>query len=333
MKIAFFSTKEYDLSTFKPETIAPHELTFVNHRLDEGTALLAADHDAVCIFVNDDASGPTLRALYSHGVRAIALRCSGYNNVDLKVAAELRMSVVRVPAYSPEAIAEFAVGTILTVVRKYHKAYNRVREGNFLLNGLVGFNLSDKTVGILGTGNIGMRTGKILSHGFGCNVLAYDPYPSSTAAADAGITYVTLDELLSRSDIISLHCPLLPSTKYVLNETTLAQTKRGVVLVNTSRGGLIDTKALIHALKIGHVGAVGMDVYENEEEYFFKDTSGMIMHDDVLSRLLSFHNVFVTGHQAYLTEEALTSIATTTINNLTELEQGIRCANIVTAPK
>ncbi|KAI5122343.1 hypothetical protein M0805_002510 [Coniferiporia weirii] len=328
MKIAFFSTKEYDLTTFTHDRIAPHEITFIHHRLDEGTAILAAGHEVACIFVNDAGDAPTLQALHSVGVRTIALRCAGFNNVDLKKSNELGISVVRVPAYSPEAIAEFTVGTILTVVRKYHKAYNRVREGNFLLSGLVGFNLSGKTVGIIGTGRIGMLTGKILAHGFGCTVLAHDPYPDQASAANAGVTYAGLPELLAHSDIISLHCPLLPSTRYMLNAETLALTRRGVVLVNTSRGALIDTAALIAHLKSGHVGAVALDVYEREEEYFFRDGSGTIMHDDVLSRLLSFHNVFVTGHQAYLTEEALNAIAETTIQNLNDLEQGRDCVNI-----
>ncbi|THH06174.1 hypothetical protein EW145_g4275 [Phellinidium pouzarii] len=331
MKIAFYSMKEYDVTTFTQDRISPHEITFIPHRLDDKTAILAAGHDAVCIFVNDAGDVQTLQALHDVGVRTVALRCAGFNNVDLKKSEELGMSVVRVPAYSPEAIAEFTVGTILTVVRKYHKAYNRVREGNFLLSGLVGFNLFGKTVGIIGTGRIGMLTGKIISRGFGCTVLAHDPYPDPAVAGDAGITYVPLHELLSRSDIISLHCPLLASTRYLLNAETLALTRRGVVLINTSRGALIDTAALIAHLKSGHVGAVALDVYEREEEYFFRDGSGMIMHDDVLSRLLSFHNVFVTGHQAYLTEEALTAIAETTVQNLNDLEQGKDCVNIVKA--
>jgi D-lactate dehydrogenase len=224
----------------------------------------------------------------------IVLRCAGFNNVDLKAAAKFNIHVARVPAYSPEAVAEFAVGMLMTVVRKYHKAYNRVREGNFLLDGLLGFNINGKTVGIIGTGKIGLITGKILAKGFGATVIAFDPYPSKQAE-EYGIAYVdTLEELLSRSDIISLHCPLMDSTKYIINDNSLAQTKPGVILINTSRGGLIDTYALIRALKSGHVAAVGLDVYERESNYFFADSSAKVITDDSFARLLSFYNVFMT---------------------------------------
>ncbi|TDL22909.1 D-lactate dehydrogenase [Rickenella mellea] len=329
MKVAFYNTKEYDSAAFGNGD--PLEITYLQHTLDAGTAKLAAGHDAVCIFVNDRADAETLKVLHEQGIKTIALRCAGFNNVDLNAAKELGITVVRVPAYSPEAVAEFAVGTILTVVRKYHKAYNRVREGNFLLNGLVGFNLQGKTIGIIGTGKIGMRTGKILSRGFEAHVIAYDPYPDSAGAQEAGITYVDLKTLLSTADVISLHCPLLPSTKYILNKETLAQTKPGIVIVNTSRGALIETDALIQNLKSGHVSAVGLDVYEHEEEYFFKDGSGTIMHDDLFSRLLSFHNVFVSGHQAFLTKEALDAIAQTTVSNLDDISKGKDCPNVVRA--
>lgn len=243
----------------------------------------------------------------------VALRCAGFNNVDLEAAHVYGIKVARVPAYSPEAVAEFTVGMIMTVIRKYHKAYNRVREGNFLLDGLLGFNIHGKTIGLVGTGKIGLLTGKILSKGFGANVIAYDPYPSKQAE-EYGITYVdTLDELLRRSDIISLHCPLTESTKYVINDNNLAKTKKGVVLINTSRGGLIDTYALIRyvhtlhryqmlliysitrALKTGHVSAVGLDVYERESNYFFADSSAKVIADDSFARLLSFYNVFMTS--------------------------------------
>jgi len=296
------------------------------------TARLAQGHDAVCIFVNDQADAETLDVLKQVGVKAVALRCAGFNNVELKRAEELDITVVRVPAYSPEAVAEFAVGMIMTVVRKYHKAYNRVREGNFLLSGLVGFNLAGKTVGIIGTGKIGMLTGRILSQGFRCNVIAYDPYPDKVNAAETGITYVSeLNDLFKQADIISLHCPLMDSTRYLLNAETFPLTKKGVVIVNTSRGGLIETNALIQNLKNGHVAAVGLDVYEREHEYFFRDNSGTIMHDDVFSRLLSFYNVFLTGHQAFLTSEALSSIAQTTLENLSHVEQGEACQYAVKA--
>jgi len=333
MKIAFYSTKEYEADAFKSAPSADaHEITYLPHRLDPITARLAQGHDAVCIFVNDQADAETLDVLKQVDVKVVALRCAGFNNVELKRAAEHSIAVVRVPAYSPEAVAEFAVGMIMTVVRKYHKAYNRVREGNFLLSGLVGFNLSGKTVAIIGTGKIGMLTGRILSRGFRCNVLAYDPYPNKVDAEEAGITYVSdLKDLLSQADIISLHCPLMDSTRYLLNAETFPLTKKGVVIVNTSRGGLIDTNALIHFLKNGHIAAVGLDVYEKEHEYFFRDGSGSIMHDDVFSRLLSFYNVFLTGHQAFLTNEALSSIAQTTLENLSQIQQGEACRNAVKA--
>lgn len=245
-------------------------------------------------------------------------------------ARELNIEVVRVPAYSPDSVAEFAVGMILTVVRKYHKAFNRVREGNFLLDGLLGFNLHGKTVGIIGTGKIGMLTGNILSKGFGCKVIAYDVFPNEKAAAEHGISYVeTLDELLSTSDIVSLHCPLMESTFHLLNEETLFKMKKGAVLINTSRGGLIDTSALVKVLKADHLGAVGMDVYEQESAYFFSDSSEKVIQDDVLARLLSFYNVFVTGHQAFLTKEALAGIAGTTIANLKSLASEGKCDNSV----
>jgi len=218
---------------------------------------------------------------------------------------------------------------MLTLIRKYHKAFNRVREGNFLLDGLLGFNLKGKTVGLIGTGKIGILTGRILSHGFGCKVIGYDPYPNAAAAAEANIAYVSLDDVLQQSDIISLHCPLSDTTKYIINDESLAKTKRGVILVNTSRGGLIDTAALIRALKTGHVGAVGIDVYEKETEYFFNDSSEKIIQDDQLSRLLSFFNVYVSGHMAFFTEEALQNIADTTLDNIRVLGTGQKCKNEV----
>jgi len=269
-------------------------------------------------------------SMSSSAVESVLLsQCAGFNNVDLDKASELDISVARVPAYSPESVAEFAVGHILTLVRKYHKAHKRVSDGNFLLSGLVGYNLSGKTVGIIGTGKIGMITGKILSHGFDCNVLAYDPYPNPTVAATYGLNYTTLQDLLERSDIISLHCPLTPQTKHIINASSLAQTKPGVIIVNTSRGGLIDTRALIDALASGHVRAAGLDVYEREDMHFFQDNSTRVHTDDLLARLLGFHNVLITGHQAFLTEEALENIAVTTLSNLSALEKGHECPNVV----
>ncbi|KAG6907795.1 hypothetical protein DXG01_007334 [Tephrocybe rancida] len=269
------------------------ELTYLDPLLDKTTSLLAEEHEAVCIFVNDICDATVLEQLHKHGVKYVALRCAGYNNVDLAAAAKLGIKVTRVPSYAPEAVAEFAVGMIMTVVRKYHKSFLRVREGNFLLDGLLGFNLSGKTVGLVGTGKIGLITGRILSKGFHCNVVAFDPYPSPEAA-EHGIKYVdTLEELLRQSDIVSLHCPLTPQTTYIIDDNTVAQMKKGVILINTSRGGLIDSYALIRGLKSGHIGAVGLDVYEREAGYFFADSSAKIIHDDVFVRLLSFYNVFM----------------------------------------
>jgi lactate dehydrogenase-like 2-hydroxyacid dehydrogenase len=331
MKVAFFSAHKYDRASFELVNgdATDLEFTFLEPTLNTKTAILAAGHEAVCLFVNDDASAQALEILHEQGVKFIGLRCAGYNNVDLKKAAELGMIAASVPAYSPDAVAEFAVGMILTLSRKYHKAYPRVRDGNFLLDGLLGKNIKGKQVGLIGTGRIGLCAGKILAHGFGANVIAYDPYPAKDAA-EYGITYVQeLNELLTRSDIISIHCPLLDSTKHIINEDTIARMKQGVILVNTSRGGLIDTGALIKGLKEGKFGAVGMDVYEKESEYFFQDSSDKVIQDDQLSRLLSFHTVFVSGHQAFFTEEALHGIAETTLANLRALSKGEECKNVV----
>ncbi|KAG6830999.1 hypothetical protein H0H92_013471 [Tricholoma furcatifolium] len=331
MKVAVFGTRKYDLDSLKDAMNATNDiqLTFLDPLLDKTTALLAEDHEAISIFVNDICDATVIEQLHKHGVKYIALRCAGYNNVDLAAARKFGIKVTRVPSYAPEAVAEFAVGMIMTVVRKYHKSFVRVREGNFLLDGLLGFNLTGKTVGLVGTGKIGLITGRILAKGFQCNVIAYDPYPSPEAAEN-GIKYVdTLPELLGQSDIVSLHCPLNSGTRYIINDDTLAKMKKGVVLINTSRGGLIDSYALIRHLKTGHLGAVGLDVYEREAEYFFADSSAKIIHDDVFARLLSFYNVFMSGHQAYLTQEALRRIADTTIQNLKDLEASGTSPNLV----
>ncbi|KAJ3515617.1 hypothetical protein NLJ89_g1648 [Agrocybe chaxingu] len=331
MKVAVFGTRNYDVDSLNGANGEGSDIafTFFEALLDDKTVTLAGGHDAVCIFVNDQCSARILQKLHELGVKYVALRCAGFNNVDLKAAEELNIKVARVPAYSPEAVAEFTIGMIMTVVRKYHKAYNRVREGNFLLDGLLGINIHGKTIGLIGTGKIGLLTGKILSQGFGAKVIAHDPYPCSLAA-EYGITYVDkLEDLLSTSDIISLHCPLMDSTKYIINDNTLAHTKPGVILINTSRGGLIDTYALIRALKSGHVSAVGLDVYERESGYFFADSSAKVIADDSFARLLSFYNVFMTGHQAFLTREALENIADTTIKNLRALEATGTCDCIV----
>ncbi|KAG8931261.1 hypothetical protein FRC02_002983 [Tulasnella sp. 418] len=279
LKVAFYSSKHYDVDSFtegeqRLGTLEENPISFhfLEPRLQKNTVPLARDHDAVCIFVNDVADAEVLEGLANLGVKILALR--------------------------------FAIGMILTVVRKYHKAYNRVREGNFLLDGLLGFNVRQSTVGLIGTGKIGLLAGKILSHGFGAKVIAYDPYPNEAAAKEYGISYVpTLNELLNQSDIITLHCPLTPSTRYIINEEAIKQMKQDVVIVNTSRGALIDTAALIKGLKEGKIKAVGLDVYEKEREYFFEDRSSAVMQDDLLARLLSFSNVFVSGHQAFLTTQ------------------------------
>ncbi|KAF9453683.1 hypothetical protein P691DRAFT_694283 [Macrolepiota fuliginosa MF-IS2] len=330
MKVAVFGTRKYDVESLTGALTPDIDIkfTFIETLLDHLTVQLVEGHDAVCLFVNDICDAEVMAQLKAHGVKYVVLRCAGYDGVDIESASKHGIKVARVPAYSPEAVAEFTVGMMMTVIRKYHKAYNRVREGNFLLDGLLGFNLAGKTIGLIGTGKIGLLTGKILANGFDCNVIAYDPYPSQLAEG-YGIHYVELDELLEKSDIISLHCPLTDSTKYVINDDSIGKMKKGVVLINTSRGGLIDTYALIRALKLGHVSAVGMDVYEKESAYFFADSSAKVIHDDVFARLLSFYNVFMTGHQAFLTEEALKNIADTTISNLLLLESTGTCPTII----
>ena len=274
-----------------------------------------------CLFVNDQADRACLEALVLHGVKLIALRCAGFNNVDIAAARELGLVVVRVPAYSPHAVAEHAVALLLTLNRKIHRAFNRVRELNFSLSGLVGFDLHGKTVGIIGTGKIGSITAQIF-RGFGTEVLAHDPFPAPDWAATHGVRYVGLNTLLKESDIVSLHVPLLPETHHLLNEQTFSLMKQGVFILNTSRGKLIDTGALIAALKVGHLGGVALDVYEEEQGVFFEDLSGQVLQDDELSRLLTFPNVLITAHQAFLTREALGEIARVTIANILHFETG-----------
>jgi D-lactate dehydrogenase len=261
------------------------------------------------------ADRPTRQSLAKQGVRLVALRCAGFNNVDLVAARELGLSIVRVPAYSPHAVAEHTVGLLMTLNRKIHRAYNRVRELNFSINGLVGFDIFGKTIGIIGTGRIGQITAQIF-RGFGANVIAYDPFPNSAWANTYGVRYTSLEDLFSQSDVLSLHLPLTPETKHLINSTTLARTKRGVYLVNTSRGKLIETTALIAAIKTGQVGGVALDVYEEEEGVFFHDLSGIVPQDQELSQLLIFPNVLITSHQAFLTQEALSEIARVTVENL-----------------
>jgi D-lactate dehydrogenase len=317
VKVAVFDTHRYDRAAF--ETANPrfgHSLTFLEPRLTAQTAALAAGHDAVCSFVNDRLDAAALGTLAAAGVRAIALRSAGFNHVDLAAAGRLGLTVMRVPEYSPHAVAEHAVALVLALNRKIHRAYARVREGNFSLEGLVGFDLHGKTVGLVGTGRIGAAAARIFA-GFGCRVLAYDLRPT-----DLPVTYVSVDELYRASDIVSLHVPLTPQTHHLVGELAFSRMKPGVVLVNTSRGALIDTRALIHALKRGHVGGAVLDVYEEEEGVFFRDLSDRVLQDDVLARLLTFPNVLVTSHQGFLTAEALAAIATTTLGNLAAFERG-----------
>ncbi len=321
MRVVVFSTKSYDRDYLtKANAGHEHELIFLEAHLSLVTAPLAQGARVVCAFVNDHLDRDTLAVLKDAGVELIALRCAGFNNVDLVAADELGIRVARVPAYSPHAVAEHAVALLLSLNRKIPRAYSRVREGNFSLQGLVGFDLKGRTVGVIGTGKIGAIFGEILL-GFGCNVIAYDKFESEECRA-RGINYVGLDELFSRSDIISLHCPLTPTTQHLIDERALSLMKEGVYIINTSRGGLVDARALVGGLKSGRIGGVCLDVYEEEDELFFEDLSSTIIQDDVFMRLLTFPNVLVTAHQGFLTEEALQNIAFTTIQNISSFENG-----------
>ncbi len=321
MKVAVFSTKSYDREYLdEANATAKHDLVYFDSSLKSRTTKLAENFDAVCVFVNDILSQEVVESLASLKVKAIVLRCAGFNNVDVETACKLGLKVLRVPAYSPNAVAEHAVALIMALNRKTHKAYNRVREGNFSIERLMGFELSGKTVGVVGTGRIGASFAQIMK-GFGCKVAAYDLYPNP-ALADSGVVYLSLEELLRQSDIISLHCPLTPETNRMINKSSLGLMKKGVMLINTSRGKLIDSEAAIEALKEGQLGYLGIDVYEQEEKLFFKDLSEIVILDDKISRLMTFPNVLVTSHQAYFTDNALTQIANTTIQNLTDFENG-----------
>lgn len=311
IKVAFYDAKEYDRTSFERYS-GSEDMTFkfFDTKLNEDTVELAKESDAVCVFVNDTVNAAVIDKLYEYGVKIIALRSAGYNNVDVQ-AAFGKVHVVHVPAYSPYAVAEHAMALLLTSIRRIHKAYNRTREFNFSLNGLTGFDLHSKTVGVIGTGKIG-RIFIDICRGFGVKVIAYDAYP----AKDSGIDYVTLEELFKESDIISLHCPLTPETNHMIDEAAIEKMKKGVVIVNTSRGALIDTEALLKGIKARKVGAACLDVYEEEADIFFEDRSGHILNDDLLSRLISMPNVIVTSHQAFLTQEALYNIAETTVKNI-----------------
>jgi D-lactate dehydrogenase len=331
--VTFFSTKPYDVTSFTRHNEAyGHTLRFLEHRLDADTAQLASGSEAVCAFVNDQLNEATLTILHDVGVKLIALRSAVFNHVHLPTAHRLGLLIARVPAYSPHAVAEHTAGIILSLNRKLHRAYSRVREANFSLQGLTGFDLYGRTVGVIGAGKIGMCFARIMV-GFGCRVLLYDPFPSQEAL-DSGLELVTLERCFQESHIISLHCPLTPQTHHIINEDTLATMRDGVMIINTGRGALLDTRAVIEALKRKKVGYLGLDVYEEEEALFFSDLSDTIIQDDVFMRLLTFPNVLITAHQAFLTDEALGNIAQTTLENVSAGLSGdlARVALVPTAP-
>lgn len=316
VSIAFFDAKPYDREFFNATNSKgfQYNIRYFENRLNSNTVRLAEGSQVICAFVNDSLSTEVIERLKQFGIKLIALRCAGYNNVDLKAAYQT-INIVRVPEYSPYAVAEHAIALILSLNRKTHKAYYRTRDGNFTIGGFLGFDMTGKTAGIIGTGKIGKIAAKILK-GFDMKILAYDPYPDKDFAKTTGIEYVELDKLYAHSDVISLHCPLNHDTHHIINKGSLAKMKDGVMIVNTGRGGLIDTKALIDALKSGKVGSAGLDVYEEESEYFFEDFSTQVLSDDVLARLLTFSNVLITSHQGFFTKEALSNIAQTTLQNI-----------------
>jgi D-lactate dehydrogenase len=330
MKVAVFSTKPYDEESLKKANQG-HEFTFYETRLGEKTVSLASGYEGVCIFVHDQVTPTVAQRLAEGGTRLIALRCAGFNNVDVAASQAQGLKVVRVPAYSPYAVAEHAVALMLALNRKIYKAYAHVREGDFSLHGLMGFDMHGRTVGIVGTGKIGVIVGQILK-GFGCRLLVYDVHKNPEAEA-LGAQYVRLTDLFEESDIITLHCPLMHETYHMINQYALKLMKQGVMLINTSRGALIDTQAVIEELKTGRIGYLGLDVYEEEEELFYEDKSLQIIKDDVFSRLITFPNVIITGHQAFFTQEALLGIAETTMQNIADFEQGKPLVNEVTAER
>lgn len=331
MRLSIFSTRRYERQRLERCNEAfGHELNFIESRLTAKSAALAKGSAAVSIFANDDGSAASLEALAACGVELLALRTAGFNHVDVAAAERLDLTLLRVPSYSPHAIAEHTVGMMLTLNRKFHRSFNRIREQNFSLDGLLGFNMRGKCAGIVGTGQIGSVVCQILQ-GFGCRVLGYDAKPNADCLA-SGVRYVSLEELYAASDIISLHCPLTPETHHLIDANGLAQMKRGTMLINTSRGAVIDTQAVIGALKQGQLGALGIDVYEEEADLFFKDLSGRVIQDDIFARLMTFPNVLITAHQAFFTEEALAAIHTTTLRNVRDYERSdINDANRVTS--
>lgn len=321
--IAFYDSKPYTQRSFEARNIRGYSITFFEHKLTRDTVASAAGFDAVCIFVNDTVDAEVAKRLRALGIGLVALRCSGYNNVDLNACARHGISVVRVPGYSPPSVAEHSVALMLALNRHITRAHARVREGNFTLNGLTGFEMRGKTAGIVGTGRIGTCAAEILS-GFRCSILAYDPHPAEALAKNPQVRYTDLDTLFHHSDIISLYVPLLPTTRHLINDEAIRKMKRGVMLINTSRGALVDTAALIRGLKRGTIGSAGLDVYEEESDYFFEDRSEGVIVDDLLARLLTFNNVLITSHQGFLTHEALDAIAESTFDNIAEYLDGKR---------
>ena len=331
MKIAFYDTHPFERLAFDAANMKnKHEITYIEFRLTEESALLSKGFRCICAFANDRLNASTLQILKSGGTELVALRSAGFNHVDLSAARELGVKIVRVPEYSPYAIAEHVVAMIQTLNRKTHRAYNRVREGNFSLNGLVGFDLHGKTIGIIGAGRIGKVLARIMT-GFGCKVLLNDLIFDQEMIDELGCEFVDLDRLLNESQIISLNVPLTSETRHLINEKSLSSMRKGVMLINTGRGALVETKALIRGLKSGHIGYAGLDVYEEEEGVFFQDLSGQILGDDDLARLITFPNVLITSHQAFLTQEALSNIAQTTLQNISDFESGLNLVNEVKA--
>jgi D-lactate dehydrogenase len=320
MRIAMFSTKPYDRRSFEAAN-GGHEIIYLEPRLTLETAPLAAGAPAVCVFVNDDLSAAVLQRLHAEGTRAVLLRCAGFNNVDLEEAARLGIVVARVPAYSPHAVAEFTIGLLLCLVRNIHRAYQRTRDGNFALEGLLGFNLHGRTAGVIGTGKIGALVARALAAGFGCRVLAHDIH-HDPGLEELGVIYTDPRTIAAESDIITLHCPLSPETHHIIRSETLALARPGLILINTSRGGLIDARAAIDALKSGQLGGLAIDVYEQEADVFFEDLSNEILPDDMLARLLTFPNVLITGHQAFFTVDAMQTIAEVTLGNASMIDTG-----------
>jgi D-lactate dehydrogenase len=325
MKTAVFSTHQFEKRTMSDAAKDLHEWIWIEARLTEATAVMAQGCKAVCIFVNDEASEPVLRKLKELGIEFVVLRSAGFNNVDLRAASALGIRVARVPEYSPYAVAEHTVALMLALNRKLIKANNRVRDSNFLLDGLTGFDMHGKTAGIIGLGKIGKVVARIL-HGFGCHLLAFDPYPDAALEKELALRYVDVDTLCKQSDIITLHAPLTEQTRYIIRRERISEMKQGVMLINTSRGALVNTRDVITGLKSGKIGYLGLDVYEEEKGLFFEDHSAEILQDDVIARLMTFPNVLITSHQAFLTETALQNIADTTVQNLDAFTAGVPCA-------